>query len=80
MAVVNKLTTEELGAVLIALGQLMLNDGLCIGAALDGNSKDFIRSELEKLLGGGHGKKRLNELAAIDEAQVMQCMNSADWI
>lgn len=79
MAVVNKVSTQELGAVLIVLGQLMYHNDLPLSEALGGEHAGYIRAELNTLL-YDRSAERVDELVTIDEAQLMQCLNSADWI
>lgn len=69
MPAVKNLNLKELGALLMACHPLV-QDGLILGAALDGGSADEILGTLKRLL-PGHSRDRLAALARIDGEQVV---------
>ncbi|MBY0236125.1 MAG: hypothetical protein K2W93_14185 [Burkholderiaceae bacterium] len=77
MSTIKNLTVIELGAILIACNP-MLEDGLTLGAALDGNDSERILAMLRKLL-LKHPIARLEELARISDEQVQDEMKSNKW-
>jgi hypothetical protein len=77
MSTIKNLTCQELGAILMACNP-MLQDGLTLGAALDGNDKDRIRTMLSRLL-PTHPAARLDKLARISDEQVQDEMKSDKW-
>lgn len=77
MAHVENLTMEELGAILMVCGMLMMENELLLGAALDGSSSCFIRAQLTELL--DDDDDRLEKLACIDPDQVLVAMNNLAW-
>lgn len=58
----DKFSYEEIGAFLMAIGTVMMENGLCAGAAHDGNSYAEIMSILKH---NGVDEGRLNAVAAL---------------
>ncbi|MCU7371590.1 hypothetical protein PEC18_12205 [Paucibacter sp. O1-1] len=77
MDAIENITLQELGAILMACNP-MLQDGLTLGAALDGNDAGRIRVTLGKLL-PTHLAARLDKLARISDEQVQDEMKSDKW-
>lgn len=67
-------TTQELGALLQAVGQLMQDNGLSIGAALDGQDAEYIAETMVELL--GCGEDRAKQLAAITHEQFIRALGA----
>ena len=67
-------TTQELGALLQAVGQLMQDNGLSIGAALDGQDAEYIAETMVELL--GCEEARAKQLAAITHEQFIRALGA----
>lgn len=77
MARLKNLHNDELAALLIAIGCVMLENSLLFGAALDGESKRTISNRVLRELDDNISRDRADEIAEMTEDDVTGALADA---
>lgn len=75
MAIPKDFHNDELGALLIAIGSVMVENSLLFGAVLDGESRDAIAEHVYQTLEENISLDRAHEIAGLTENELLAALD-----